>query len=346
MSEPKRGSVLIVDDEPANLSVLGGLLAEAGYEVRIATNGEDGVSTAAYDPPDLVLLDIMMPGMDGLETIRRLRLNTATVRIPVIFVTALSEVGTKISAFKAGGVDYVTKPYQPVEVLQRVATHIELKRYRDLLEEQVRERTNELEQINFALVSALESANAWRDDDSAEHIKRVGSYSGELAVALGLPESHSSEIRRFAVIHDIGKVAVPDIVLKKPGRLDPQEFEIMKSHCNAGCAMLDHPGVPERAKNIVRFHHERWDGKGYPEGLAGKAIPLEARIVALADVYDALRSRRVYKEAFSAAKAAEIIKSDSGTHFDPSLVEAFIARRTEFEEISAMQPDRKQGGPE
>ncbi|HUX37732.1 MAG TPA: HD domain-containing phosphohydrolase [Rectinemataceae bacterium] len=336
-----RGSVLIIDDEPANLRVLGSLLADSDYEVRVATGGEEGIATASYDPPDLILLDIMMPGMDGLETMGRLRRQAATSSIPVIFVTALADIESKILAFDAGGVDFVTKPYQPIEVLRRVATHVELKRHRDRLEEEVRERSGELELINLALVSALESANAWRDDDSAEHIKRVGAYSAEIAGALGLPQPMVAEIRRFAVIHDIGKVAVPDRVLHKPARLDPEEFEVMKGHCEAGYAMLDHPGVPESARNIVRFHHEKWDGSGYPFGLETEDIPLEARIVALADVYDALRSRRVYKDALPADEAADIILSNAATHFDPRIVAAFEARRRSFEEIAQMVPDKQ-----
>jgi putative two-component system response regulator len=334
MIKGSSGTVLIIDDEPSNLAILGRILADADFDVRIASGGAEGVGSSSISPPDIILLDIMMPGVDGFETMKRLRRDPATSRIPVIFITALADIEHKVRAFRSGGVDYVTKPFESVEVLQRISTHVELKRYREHLEEDVRERSHELEMINIALVGALESANSWRDDDSAAHIKRVGAYSGILAEALGLPSKVAGEIRRFATIHDIGKIAVPDAILKKPGRLTPKEFTIMKEHCEAGSAMLENPGVPQRARNIVRSHHEKWDGSGYPDGLAGADIPLEARIVPVADVYDALRCRRVYKEPFDAAKAALIIEEGMGRHFDPVVVNAFRLRRAEFEDIA------------
>jgi len=339
------GTVLIIDDEPANLSVLGGMLAESGYDVRIASSGEEGLKSVFYSPPDIILLDVMMPKMDGFETIRLLKLTPEGEKIPVIFITALDQTVNKVNAFRAGGVDYVTKPFASIEVLHRIATHIELKRYRDQLEAEVRDRTNQLELINIALVSSLESANSWRDDDCAEHIKRVGEYSGELAGAIGLSKAAIQEIKRFAPIHDIGKIAIPDNILKKPDKLTVEEFEVMKRHCNAGSSMLDNKGVPQKARNIVKHHHERWNGKGYPDGLAGTGIPLEARIVALADVYDALRSKRIYKEAFSPEKTASMIISESGKHFDPELVEAFKYKRDVFEGIAERFPDEKASDP-
>ena len=345
------GSVLIIDDEPANLAVLGRMLADADFEVRVALSGGDAVETASFAAPDLILLDIMMPDMDGYETMRRLRRMASTAQVPVIFMTALSDIEHKVRAFQEGAVDYITKPFESIEVLQRVSTHVELKRHRERLEEEVRERSHQLELINFALVSALESANAWRDNDSAAHIRRVGIYSGLIAEALGLPPPVVGEISSYATIHDIGKIAVPDRILKKPGPLTPEEFAIMKEHCVAGSAMLANPGVPDRARIIVRSHHEKWNGLGYPDGLRGEAIPLEARIVPIADVYDALRTKRVYKEAFDPEKAARIIVDGSGSHFDPAVVKAFRLRRRDFEEVAINVPDleedadRGSGGP-
>jgi putative two-component system response regulator len=326
-------TILAVDDNLNNLNVLSDLLDSEDFEMLFATDGESALKRAQYAAPDLILLDIMMPGMDGFETARRLKTIDITQKIPIIFLTALSDEDHITKAFELGGVDYITKPFNGKEVISRINTHLTLKNLIDHLDELVRKKTIELEQLNVGFVVALEKANYYNDKSTGNHIKRVSHYSRILAEGLGLPEEICTQIFRYASLHDIGKVGIPDSILKKPGRLSREEFDILKRHSQIGFKMIDSPAVVDVAKNIVRYHHERYDGTGYPDQLKGEKIPIEARIVTLADVYDALRTERVYKDAFSEQEADKIISELSGSLFDPKLVTIYQENKQAFEDI-------------
>lgn len=324
-------SVLIVDDELKNIQVLGQLLRSHQFDVHVATNGEEALAAASHQAPDIILLDVMMPNMDGYEVAKRIKSTTWFRGIPILFLTALSDIDSKVKAFESGGVDFITKPFQSIEVIHRVKTHLELKHYRDNLERQVQERVQEIEQINTALVNSLESANFFKDNDTGRHIKRVSEFAFLIARGMGIDSQKRNAIHRYASLHDIGKVGVPDSILQKPGKLTKSEFAIMTRHCETGFQMINRPGISPELKNIVRYHHEKWDGSGYPDKLAGEAIPVEAHIVALADVYDALRSERVYKAAFSREKSEEIIRESSGSHFNPAMIDVFTSCADEMD---------------
>lgn len=326
-------TILAVDDNLNNLNVLSDLLDSEDFEMLFATDGESALKRAQYAAPDLILLDIMMPGMDGFETARRLKAIDTTQKIPIIFLTALSDEDHITKAFELGGVDYITKPFNGKEVISRINTHLTLKNLIDHLDELVRKKTIELEQLNVGFVVALEKANYYNDKSTGNHIKRVSHYSRILAEGMALPEETCAQIFRYASLHDIGKVGIPDNILKKPGRLSREEFDILKRHSQIGFKMIDSPAVVDVAKNIVRHHHERYDGTGYPDQLKGEEIPIEARIVTLADVYDALRTERVYKDAFSEREADKIISDLSGSLFDPKLVAVYQENKQAFEEI-------------
>lgn len=330
---PKSWRVLIVDDEPKNLQILGHLLKDAGVSVALATGADQALRSIEVEVPDLLILDIMMPGVDGFSLAQQIRRRPGTLGTPIIFISALTDEDSLIRSFDVGGVDYITKPFRSREVLTRVFTHLELQSYRRDLEEQVRRQVLELEAINTTLVEVLENANTFRDDETGQHIHRVTEYAKLLATGLDLPESTRREIGLYASLHDIGKVGIPDAILRKPGRLNDEEQAIMRNHAQIGYSILDRPGMPLVAKNIVLSHHEKWDGSGYPNGLSGTKIPAEARVVALADVYDALRSQRIYKPAFSRDETESIISSESGRHFDPALVAYFTSRSDEFDKV-------------
>lgn len=327
--------ILVIDDVPVNRKLLGSILQKVPeYEVLLAASGKVALESIEENLPDIILLDIMMPDMDGFEVARRLKANPRTTHIPVIFITALDDIDSKITAFEVGGSDYISKPFNPQEVLRRLTTQVRLKQYTDSLETMVQKRTEELEQLNLVLVSAFERTNYYNDDDTGKHIQRVQIFSRKIAEGLGMDGEMVSEIYRYSSLHDVGKVAIPDGILKKPGKLTPEEFEVMKSHTTIGLKILDFSSISQLLKNIVYSHHEKWNGSGYPQGLAGESIPIEARVVAIADVYDALRSRRPYKEPFDTEKSFRIINESSGSHFDPKIVEVFTKNREELERIS------------
>ena len=342
-----RASILVVDDTPDNLTLMQGLLRDR-YKVMAASNGERGLKIAASDhPPDLILLDIMMPGIDGYEVCRRLKADPATRDIPVIFLTAKSEVEDERHGFELGAVDYITKPISPPIVLARVQTQLALKASADFLrdknaylETEVEKRTREVTAIQDVTIMALTSLAETRDSDTGNHIRRTQHYVRALARKLSLHPRFSAFLTlanvnllfKSAPLHDIGKVGIPDRILLKPGKLTPEEFEIMKTHTTLGRDALAQAeqmlGTEVAflilAKEIAYSHQEKWDGSGYPEGLKGDAIPISARLMAVADVYDALISRRVYKEPMPHAQAVEIIRQSSGRHFDPDVVQAFL----------------------
>lgn len=341
-----RGDVLVVDDTPENLRVLCGMLKEQGYRARPMPSGKLAIQAAAIQPPDLILLDINMPELNGYEVCRLLKDNPQTAPIPVIFISALTELENKVRAFSSGGVDYITKPFQFEEVEARVETHLKLRRlqlelehHAKHLEELVEEKVREISQSQMATIEVLAQLSESRDECTGGHIKRIQILSRTLALKLGESQRYQrtvnaayvTNIYYASVLHDIGKVGVVDAILLKNGRLTAEEFADMKKHTVFAARTLEaardkYPGnvFINMGIAIARSHHERWDGSGYPDGLAGEDIPLCARILALADVYDALRSKRPYKGEMSHEEAKEIIVTGSGTHFDPDVVAAFI----------------------
>ena len=352
-------TILVVDDVPQNVHILNSILGPH-YRVKVALNGESALKIAqARERPDLILLDVVMPGLDGYEVCRRLKADPTTTGIPVIFVTGMGETDDEAKGFAAGAVDYITKPVSPPIVLARVLTHLELKDARDLLEHQnavleqkVEERTQELALTQQVTIQSLASLAETRDNETGGHIRRTQNYVRLLAEHLAARPSYASQLQpdvvellhRSAPLHDIGKVGVPDAILLKPGKLTEDEFAEMKKHTIYGKEAIERAqelfqGFTKSdflilAREISYTHHEKWDGTGYPQGLAGEAIPLSGRLMALADVYDALISRRVYKPPFPHSKALAILAEGRGTHFDPVLVDVFLSLREEVRSIA------------
>lgn len=344
--------ILIVDDTPANLQLLGEMLKGQGYKVRPVPNGRFALAAAENEPPDLILLDVMMPEMDGYEVCRRLKAHPHLKDIPVIFLSALQETSDKITAFNVGGEDYIVKPFQFEEVKARVATHLELHRSRRKIEEYshnlellVQEQVKEISAAQMATILALAKLAETRDDNTGKHIERVQVFCELLGTHLSKQPGFDSVIDKAYIerlfyagaLHDIGKVGIPDSVLLKEGKLTEEEFELVKKHTLIGARTLE-ADIRTYSRNpfinmgilVAKYHHERWDGKGYPCGLKGDEIPLPARIMAVADVYDALVSERCYKKAFSHEESCKIILEGSGTQFDPTVVEAFLSHADEF----------------
>lgn len=355
-------TVLVVDDIPDNLSLLGTILKDY-YMVKVANNGEKALRIARSEtPPDLILLDIMMPAMDGYEVCRQLKSDAATRDIPVIFLTARTDVEDEKYGLELGAVDYITKPISPPIVMARVKNHLELKAAADFLrdknaflEQEVNRRTEEVRALQEVTILALASLAETRDKDTGNHLRRTQLYVKILAERLKnnprfeayLADSTIALLYKSAPLHDIGKVGIPDRILLKPGRLEPEDFEIMKTHTTIGCDAIEHAEQSlgasldflSIAKGITLCHQEKWDGSGYPEGLSGDKIPVYARLMAVADVYDALISRRVYREALPHEKVVQIIIDGKGTHFDPDIVDAFIQIQDQFREIASQYVD-------
>ncbi len=353
----EKPTILIIDDTPANIDVLAATLQDE-CRIVVATNGRRGLQLAdSEDQPDLILLDIMMPEMDGYETCERLKANARTRRIPVIFVTALSDESDEERGLALGGVDYITKPFSPSLVRARVRNHIALKRHRDELEELVQERTRELMLTRDVTIEAMGALAEYRDPETGGHIKRTQGYVRLLAEHLQdhprfadyLSDDTIDLLHKSAPLHDIGKVAIADEILLKPGPLTDAEFEDMKRHTTLGRdaivaaeARLGENSFLGIAREIAEFHQEKWDGSGYPHGLAGDDIPIAGRLMALADVYDALISKRVYKPPFPHTKAVELILEGRGTHFDPDVADAFEALQAKFREIALSYVDHEE----
>lgn len=339
-------TILVVDDTPDNLSLMSGLLREE-YKVKLAHNGERALQIVSGESkPDLILLDIMMPGLDGYEVLRRLQQEPGSATIPVIFLTAMSAAEDEQIGLDLGAVDYISKPINPAIVLARVHTHLQLKFARDylqnqnaFLEQEVEKRTREVMAIQDVTIRAITSLAETRDNETGNHIRRTQHYLRALAEHLSHHPHFAAELSaatieslfKSAPLHDIGKVGIPDRILLKPGKLDADEFEIMKTHTTLGRDAIVHAeqelgesiAFLRHAKEIAYSHQEKWDGSGYPQGLSGEAIPLSARLMAVADVYDALISQRVYKPAFSHEQALQIIHDGRGSHFDPDIVDGF-----------------------
>jgi cyclic di-GMP phosphodiesterase len=349
-------SVLVVDDIEANIDILVETLAD-DYKVRVAMDGETALEDAIQAPPDLILLDIVMPDMDGYEVCRRLKAAKETQDIPVIFLTSLSEEGDEANGLALGAVDYITKPFNSELIKSRVHNHMELKLHRDHLEELVRERTRSLLLTQEATIESLVTLTEFRHPETGGHIKRTQNYIRCMAEYLCtqpryrtiLDDETIELMYRSAPLHDIGKVCVPDHILLKPGMLAAEEFDEIKKHPVYGRdaimiseRKLGKDSFMRHAKEIAYAHHEKWDGTGYPQGLKGEEIPLSGRIMAIADVYDALVSRRVYKPPFPHSKAISIIVEGRGTHFDPELIDAFEALAEDLRSIALEFSDHEE----
>jgi len=348
MSDSKTATLLIVDDAAENLSVLNALLLPF-YNVRAATSGEKALRIAATDPrPDLILLDVMMPGMDGYQVFECLRADPYTHDIPVIFITGMDSTEAEMHGLAVGAVDYITKPIVPPIVLARIHTQLELKQARDRLADQnawleteIIQRMEENEITQEVSIRALAHLAETRDPETGNHLLRTQAYVYQLALLLRSHSRFASTLddrfikllTRSAPLHDIGKVGIPDSILQKQGPLTPSEWKIMQTHARLGSDAIE---MAEQealrpvdfltlAKEVAHWHHEKWDGTGYPEGLAGEAIPVSARIMSVADVFDALISPRVYKKPMSFADAHDIIAAGRGAHFDPDMVDIFLS---------------------
>jgi len=333
----KPQTILIVDDAPLNLRVLAGIL-EPQYQIVPATGGAAALAAALAAPrPDLVLLDVNMPGMDGFEVCRRLKTDPRTRAIPVIFVTALGEVEDERRGFEAGAVDYVLKPVRAPIVLARVATQLALADQNRALEEKVNERTAELNATRLEIIRRLGRAAEYKDNETGMHVLRMSFYSRAIALAAGCGAEFAETLLQAAPMHDIGKIGIPDRILLKPGKLDDEEWKLMRRHPQIGAGIIGrHPSpLLEMARQVALTHHEKWDGNGYPRNLRGADIPLEGRIVALADVFDALTTERPYKKAWPVEEALALVRRERGAHFDPELTDAFLGVLPEILEIRA-----------
>lgn len=360
--------VLAVDDAPANLTVVAGTLHN-DYQVKLATSGKKALDIALAHPPDLILLDVMMPEMDGYEVCRHLKSNPTTCRIPVIFLTAKVEVADEERGFAAGAVDFIHKPISPPILMARVKAQLRLKEFENSLRDhnswlqsEVERRVGELSRMQRASIAVMVSLAEFRDNDTGRHIIRTQKYVELLATELHQRRLYSppltSELIGFMVemapLHDIGKIAIPDATLLKPGKLDDSEVAVMRTHAERGDAILRRCAAAmgetgdylRVAMNIARHHHERWDGRGYPDHLAGEAIPVEARIMAVADVYDALRTRRPYKASMSHEAACLLMAQGCGTQFDPIMLEVWNDLAPTVKAIAGEWADMPQGQTE
>jgi putative two-component system response regulator len=320
--QPNQPLILAVDDEASNLQLLRHILQDQ-YRLLFAKDGPRALELARQEQPQLILLDVMMPGMTGYEVCAQLKADPATAAIPVIFVTALSEADDEVIGFDAGAVDYITKPVSPPIVRARVRTHLSLV------------RIDELKQTRLEIVQRLGLAAEYKDNETGLHVIRMSHYARVLGLALGMSEAEADDLLHAAPMHDVGKIGIPDNILRKPGPLDKDEWKIMQSHATIGGDIIGRHGggMLAMAHDVAVTHHEKWDGSGYPLGLAGEQIPLVGRIVAIADVFDALTSARPYKEAWPLEKAVAYLEEQRGKHFEPRLVDVFLERMPALLEI-------------
>lgn len=362
-------TILVVDDMPENLELYRRLLTPRGYVVTAANSGEQALAMVESAPPDVILLDLIMPGMDGFEVCERLKRNLSTRHIPIIIVTGVADHDANIRALEAGVDDFLTRPIDPVLLEARIRSSVKSKAMQDqilryqkrleddkqILEERVRERTAEVERTQQATVFGLARLAESRDPETGEHLERMRRYVREIAIEMATWPKYDRIIDSGFVetlyysspLHDIGKVGIPDAILLKPGKLSPEEFDIMKTHALIGGDTLKDADEEaggnsflEMGRDIAYHHHEKWDGSGYPHGLLGPDIPLCARIVALGDAYDAMTTKRPYKEPFSHEKTRQLILEGAGKHFDPEVVEAFLKREQKFIRIQKELGDR------
>jgi putative two-component system response regulator len=358
----RKPTVLVVDDAPENIAALAAVL-KGDYRARAATDGKKALELARTDSDvDLILLDVVMPGMDGYEVCRQLKRDPKTADVPVIFLTARGNTEDEQRGLELGAVDYIMKPFSPPIVKARLKTHLQLKKARDFLvdksaflEDEVQRRTREVHVVQDVTMMAMGSLAETRDNETGNHIRRTQYYMEALALQMNdlprfsdflTPETIDLLVKS-APLHDIGKVGIPDRILLKPGKLLPEEFAIMKTHTTIGRDAILAAEIRldastsflRHARETAYSHHEKWDGSGYPSGLSGDEIPVSARLMAVADVYDALTSKRVYKEALSHEKAVSIIHEGSGTHFDPDAVSAFLEIQDQFHTIAQEYAD-------
>jgi len=342
----KPASVLIVDDEAGNVKLLETILHSEGYSTLTASNGNEAITLAQSARPDLILLDVMMPGMDGFETVTRLKADPRTKSVPVIIITALDGRDSKLHALTAGAEEFLSKPIDRASLTVRVRNLLRLKEYSDLLvnhnhllDEQVKQRTAQLEEAYRDTVHTLVRAAEQKDEETGQHIRRISFYCKLLAGGMGLPADFQHLIFHSSPMHDVGKIGIADQVLLKPGGFTSDEWTVMKTHCTLGASILSSGTSPYTlmGAEIALNHHERWDGSGYPSGLIGEAIPLAARIMQICDVYDALRSKRPYKQPIGHAHSVEIITQGDGRvqpeHFDPAVLACFVTKADEFRVI-------------
>jgi len=351
--------ILIVDDQPQNIDLLEAYLAPQNYEIVTAASGEEALRKLSGNLIDLILLDIMMPGMDGFEVIRRVRRDNTQRLLPIILVTALRETEDRVKGIEAGCDDFISKPVDKMELLARVRSLLKVKAYNDLLsnyqkelEAEVTKRTEELkhalEKIKAASLDTiyrLSMAAEFRDEDTGAHIKRVSLCCAVVARHIGLSESEIENVLYAAPMHDLGKIGIPDLILLKPAKLNPQEWEIMKQHTVIGARILNGSDAEfiRLGETIALSHHEKWDGSGYPGGLKGNQIPITGRITAIVDVFDALTSKRPYKQAFSVEKSLNLIREGRGSHFDPDIVDVFFALQDDIQMIMKQYDDDNTG---
>ncbi|SFU27963.1 HD domain-containing phosphohydrolase [Pseudoduganella namucuonensis] len=325
----RQPAILAVDDETTNLQLLRQILQER-YRLLFAKDGPRALELAAKEQPDLILLDVMMPDMTGYEVCRRLKADPATSAIPVIFVTALTDATDEVDGFEAGAVDYITKPVSPAVVKARVQLHLSLV------------RMDELKASRLEIVRRLGLAAEYKDNETGLHVIRMSHYARMLGQAAGLDEDDVDDLFNAAPMHDIGKIGIPDRILQKPARLDPEEWAVMQTHPSIGADIIgaESIGMLAMAYDVARTHHEKWDGSGYPAGLRGEAIPLAGRIVAIADVFDALTSVRPYKQAWSVEQACDYLRAQRGLHFDPELVDLFLELMPQAAEVMEKWAER------
>lgn len=341
-----KATVLIVDDEEAVLAMLQGILQAEGYRTLIATNGDEALQRAAINSPDLILMDVGMPGMNGFEATQALKASANTRLIPIILVTGYDDRTSRLKGLYAGAEEFLSKPVDRVELIARVRNLLRIKLYSDLLadqnrflEHQVRERTSQLRESQLSIVLTLGRAAEFKDDDSGDHVRRISHFTRILAQRLGMDKEFMESIAAASPLHDVGKIGIPDSILLKPGMLTVDEWQVMQTHTVLGARILGESNWPlvRLGREIALSHHERWDGKGYPYGLRSDAIPLAARITNICDQYDTLRSHRSYRPARDHRETLWILtKGDQRTrpeHFDPQVLEAFVACAEQFNEI-------------
>jgi putative two-component system response regulator len=343
--------ILVVDDDPSIHRMMGRILGRSGYNVVVAHGGREAFDIIAGSQPDLILLDLSMPMLDGFEVATHLKNNPETREIPIILTTGLDTSQNHVKALDVGINDFLSKASEPEEILARVRSHLKVKKindqlrdYRSSLEKTVVLKTAQLKNASLEIIWRLTAASEYRDNETGAHIKRMSHYSAAIARKMGLAQKTVETILYAAPLHDIGKIGIPDEILLKPDKLNPKEWELMKLHTIIGANILKGSkiGFVRMGETIARTHHEKWDGSGYPNGLKGGRIPLAGRIVALADVFDALTSKRPYKEAFSIEKSHRIIKQGYGKHFDPKVLDTFFSIQDEILKIKETFQDEQQ----
>lgn len=344
----RQTKIMIVDDDPAVQRMMRRILSRSGYHVSLADDGDEALKKIDAVAPDLILLDLSMPGPDGFEVASQLKSHIETHDIPVILVTGLTSVQNHVKAMDMGVDDFLSKTADPEEILARVRSHLkikklndQLKEYRASLERTVASRTLQLKDASLEIIWRLTAAAEYRDNETGAHIKRMSHYTARIAQRMGLPAKSVEALLYGAPMHDIGKIGIPDTILLKPDKLTPQEWEIMRQHPTIGANILHGSkiGFVRMGATIALTHHERWDGSGYPQGLKGRQIPLAGRVAALADVFDALTSKRSYKDALSTDEANRIIRKARGAHFDPQVVDVFLSIQDEIRQIKDKYQD-------